>query len=129
LDYHSYEDASVLVDAIGKVMTTFIHSYYPNDKAVANDREIQAWVKETVPARVHDFPKSISTRQDMIDILTHQAFLNSITRKYLSGVFDVPRLGQLRDVYHGIACSRPPIPLPRLPLQLPTYPVSKSALD
>ncbi|KAI3331577.1 Lipoxygenase [Xylariaceae sp. AK1471] len=80
-----YEDASVLVDAINEVMTSFINSYYANDKAVANDRELQAWLKETVPARVHDFPKSISTRQDMAGILTHQAYLNSIVHTIMSG--------------------------------------------
>lgn len=72
--------------------TTFINSYYTNDKAVANDRELQAWLKETVPGKVHDFPKQIQTKADIIGILTHQAYLNSIVRMcYSSYLFSSPK--------------------------------------
>ncbi|KAI1179383.1 lipoxygenase [Nemania sp. FL0916] len=80
-----YEDASVLMQSIGEFMTSFINSYYKNDKAVAGDRELQAWLKETVPGQVHDFPAKIQTRQDIIDILKHQAYLNSIVHAIMSG--------------------------------------------
>ncbi|KAJ8122557.1 hypothetical protein O1611_g9809 [Lasiodiplodia mahajangana] len=80
-----YEDASILMGVIEEFMTTFINSYYKNDKAVANDRELQAWLKETVPGQVHDFPKKIQTKQDIIDILKHQAYLGSIVHAIMSG--------------------------------------------
>ncbi|KAI0811603.1 lipoxygenase [Xylaria sp. FL0064] len=80
-----YEDGSVLVNAIQEVMTTMVNSYYKNDKAVANDRELQSWLKETDVAQVHDFPKQIQTRNDIIDILTHQAYLGSVVHAIMSG--------------------------------------------
>ncbi|KAJ3554066.1 hypothetical protein NPX13_g10716 [Xylaria arbuscula] len=75
-----YEDGAVLMAGFGEVMTAFVKSYYKNDKAVANDREIQAWLKETVPGQVYDFPKQIQTRKDLIEILSHVAYLNSVVR-------------------------------------------------
>ncbi|KAH8156205.1 hypothetical protein CIB48_g12040 [Xylaria polymorpha] len=80
-----YEDGSVLINAFQQIMTTIIDSYYKNDKAVANDREVQAWLKETGPAKVHDFPKQIQTKKDLVDILTHFAFLNSVVHAIMSG--------------------------------------------
>jgi hypothetical protein len=73
-----YEDAAVVTEAIRDFMTAFINSYYPNDNAVAQDAELQAWQRETDVAKVYDFPKSIKTRQTIIDILTHQAYLGAI---------------------------------------------------
>lgn len=78
----SYEDTSVLLDIIGGFLTTFINSYYKNDKSIAKDRELQAWLKETVPAQVHDFPTKIQTKKDITEILSHQIFLGSIVRMY-----------------------------------------------
>ncbi|KAI0541276.1 lipoxygenase [Xylaria digitata] len=80
-----YEDGAVLVDALTEVFTGFVNAYYKNDKAVANDREIQAWLKETGPAQVHDFPKKIQTRKDIVEILTHQAYLGSVVHAIMSG--------------------------------------------
>ncbi len=71
-------------------MTGLINSYYKNDKAVANDREIQAWLKETEAAQVYDFPKQIQTREDIIGILTHQAYLGSVVRMYSPTVLMLP---------------------------------------
>ncbi|KAI1308152.1 lipoxygenase [Xylaria venustula] len=80
-----YEDGTVLVNAIQEVMTAVINSYYKNDKAVANDRELQAWLKETEVAQVHDFPNQIQTRNDIIEIMTHQAYLGSVVHAIMSG--------------------------------------------
>ena len=79
-----YEDASVIVEAIRDVMTTFVNSYYKNDKAIAQDSELQAWQRETDVAKVYDFPKSIKTRRTLIDILTHQAYLGGIVHGVMS---------------------------------------------
>ncbi|KAI0109696.1 lipoxygenase [Nemania sp. FL0031] len=80
-----YEDTSLVMGVIGEFFTTCVNSYYKNDKAVANDRELQAWIKEAVPGQVHDFPKKIQTKQDIIEILKHQAYLGSIVHSIMSG--------------------------------------------
>lgn len=80
-----YEDTTVLMKVIGEFMSSFIDSYYKSDRDVANDRELQAWLKETVPGKVHDFPKHISTKKDITEILVHQAYLGSIVHTVMSG--------------------------------------------
>ncbi|KAI0421092.1 lipoxygenase [Xylaria grammica] len=80
-----YEDGAVLIEALQKVFSEFIDAYYKNDKAIASDREIQAWVKEAVPGQVHDFPKKIQTKKDIVEVLTHQAYLGSIVHTIMSG--------------------------------------------
>ncbi|KAI0487059.1 lipoxygenase [Xylaria cf. heliscus] len=79
-----YEDASVVTEAIRDFMTAFVNSYYPNDQAVAQDSEIQAWRRETDAAKVYDFPKSIATRKTLIDILTHQTYLGAVVHGVMS---------------------------------------------
>ncbi|KAJ8123276.1 hypothetical protein ONZ43_g734 [Nemania bipapillata] len=78
-----YEDTSVVTESIRGFFETFINSYYPNDKAVAKDTELQAWHHETTAARVYDFP-TIQTRQSIADILTHQAYLSVIVSNVMS---------------------------------------------
>ncbi|TRX90662.1 hypothetical protein FHL15_008437 [Xylaria flabelliformis] len=79
-----YEDASVVTEAIRDFMTAFVNSYYPNDRAVAQDSELQAWRSETGVAKVYDFPKSLTTRQTLIDILTHQTYLGAVVHGVMS---------------------------------------------
>ncbi|KAI0460168.1 lipoxygenase [Xylaria acuta] len=78
-----YEDTSVITEAIRGFMEAFINSYYPNDKAVAKDIELQAWERETRAARVYDFPR-LNTRQAIADVLTHQAYLSVIVSNVMS---------------------------------------------
>ncbi|KAI0539307.1 lipoxygenase [Xylaria digitata] len=78
-----YEDTSVVTEAIRNFMEAFINSYYPNDKAVAQDIELQAWQRETGAARVYDFPR-INTRQAIADALTHQVYLSAIVSNVMS---------------------------------------------
>ncbi|KAI1177621.1 lipoxygenase [Nemania sp. FL0916] len=78
-----YEDTSVVTEAIRAFMEVFINSYYPSDKAVATDIEVQAWYRETTAARVYDFPR-IQTRQAIADVLTHQAYLSVIVSNVMS---------------------------------------------
>ncbi|GAP88549.1 putative manganese lipoxygenase protein [Rosellinia necatrix] len=79
-----YEDAGVVTEAIRDFMTAFVNSYYPNDNAVAQDSELQAWQRETDVAKVYDFPKSIKAKQTLVDILTHQAYLGAIVHGVMS---------------------------------------------
>lgn len=67
-----YEDALAIHSAIQAFMTSFVDSYYNSDADVLNDSEIQAWGPEASNrAGVYDFPTSISTKQTLVDILTH----------------------------------------------------------
>lgn len=67
-----YEDALVIHSAIQAFMTSFVDSYYNSDADVLKDNEIQAWaIEANDDAGVHDFPGSISTKQTLVDILTH----------------------------------------------------------
>lgn len=59
-------------------MTTFVSSYYACDDDVIADVELQTWAEEANgPAKAHDFPWTIATRDTLIDILTHVAHLGS----------------------------------------------------
>ncbi|KAJ2968488.1 hypothetical protein NUW58_g10211 [Xylaria curta] len=80
-----YEDCAVVMGVIEEALTSIINSYYKNDKAVAIDRELQAWAKEAVPGQVHDFPKKIATRQEIVGILSHFVYLNCVVHTIMSG--------------------------------------------
>jgi arachidonate 15-lipoxygenase (second type)/8-lipoxygenase (S-type) len=78
-----FEDASVIYTAIQAFMTTFIDSYYTHPSMFAQDEELQAWMLESVPADIIDFPKS-ADRRTLVDILTHIAFLGSAVHQTLN---------------------------------------------
>lgn len=74
-----YEDGSVIHDAIRTFMESFVGSYYVSDSDVKADTELQAWAREANgPAEAHDFPLTISTRETIVDVLTHVAHLASV---------------------------------------------------
>lgn len=73
-----YEDASVIYGATRAFMASFVASYYPSDSAVRADTELQAWAGEANGAAgVIDFPRAISSREAVVDVLTHMAHLAS----------------------------------------------------
>ncbi|KAH8682634.1 lipoxygenase, partial [Xylariales sp. PMI_506] len=74
-----YEDGNVIYTAIRSFMTSFVSSYYSSDTTVTEDTELQAWLSEcNGDAQVIDFPSSISSKETLVDILTHIAHLGSI---------------------------------------------------
>ncbi|KAH8883024.1 Lipoxygenase [Thozetella sp. PMI_491] len=74
-----YEDGSKIYASLRRFMKTFVSSYYKNDARVLADSEVQAWVKEARgPAKARDFP-TISTVDDLVDVLTHMAHLVSFS--------------------------------------------------
>ncbi|TLD33398.1 hypothetical protein PspLS_01570 [Pyricularia sp. CBS 133598] len=82
-----YEDGSRLV----RVIRTFVHSfvdatYQQSDEVVANDPELQAWVTEANgPAGVKDFePGPLDTRERLVDVLTHMAWLTGCAHHVLN---------------------------------------------
>jgi len=67
-----FDDASRIHDAQEGFMTSFVNSYYKDDSVVSKDKEIKAWAKEANgPAKAIDFPKEITSRKQLVDILTH----------------------------------------------------------
>ncbi|KAK5712319.1 hypothetical protein LTR15_011898 [Elasticomyces elasticus] len=75
-----YEDASRLHDAVSTFMQSFVDSYYSSDDDVMADKELQAWAKEANgDAGVHDFPEEFSSKQTLVDALTHMVHLVSIS--------------------------------------------------
>ncbi|KAF7554099.1 hypothetical protein G7Z17_g3147 [Cylindrodendrum hubeiense] len=66
-----FEDGSVIFASLRTFMSTFVSSYYLNDAAVKADAELQAWVQEARgPAAARDFP-TITSTDDLVDVLTH----------------------------------------------------------
>lgn len=72
-----FEDASVIHAAIQSFMAAFVDSYYVTPAMFIEDNELQAWIVESGPAKIIDFPQRIN-RGTLIDILTHVAFLGSV---------------------------------------------------
>lgn len=73
-----YEDASVIYSALETFMTAFVKSYYSSDSVVKADTELQAWANEANgDAELIDFPSSITTIDQLVDILTHFAHLST----------------------------------------------------
>lgn len=73
-----YEDGSVIFSAIETFITSFVDSFYADDSIITGDDELQAWVKEAQgPAKAIDFP-TISTKGDLVDVLTHMVRIHEI---------------------------------------------------
>ena len=65
-------------------MTVLVHSYYPHSSDIADDGELQAWIREAGPARIVDFPSSLKDQRALIDVLTHVAHLVAIVHGTLN---------------------------------------------
>lgn len=81
-----YEDASVIRDSVDKVMSTFVNLLYPDDAALQEDREVQAWLREANGlAQVHDFSYDNGfTRQDLSQVMTHVAYVAAVKHNVLN---------------------------------------------
>ncbi|KAL6151993.1 hypothetical protein ACJQWK_04381 [Exserohilum turcicum] len=79
-----YQDACVINAEIRRFMETLVNSYYKDAIDITNDSELQAWIKEAIPAQIVDFPSSIDNAGTIIDILTHIAHLVSIVHGTLN---------------------------------------------
>ncbi|KAJ7578576.1 lipoxygenase [Mycena floridula] len=85
-----YSDASVITDAIRAFMTTFVNSYYTSPATLSEDQELQNFIAEAIPAQIFDFPTSLTKTSDLVDILTHFAYLVSV----LHGVMNTNEIGR-----------------------------------
>lgn len=81
-----FEDANILHSAIRHFMTSFINVYYATDDLLAQDHELQSWIKEAIyEALVIDFPPSpLIHKKILVDILTQVAFLAGVSHHVLN---------------------------------------------
>lgn len=81
-----FEDSSIILAAMRKFLTKYIGVYYPDPSFISRDEELQDWIAEANgPANVLDFPKVITTRKQLVEVLLHMAFLSGINHHVLNG--------------------------------------------
>lgn len=121
-----YEDALVIYSAIQNFMTTFVDSYYNSDADILKDTELQVWAPEANgEAGVHDFPQSISTKQTLVEILTHMVreydhlFLNAHLSLFL--LID-PQAHLASTAHHAVNTNE----LASVSMTLPFHPAALS---
>ncbi|KAF4335365.1 arachidonate 5-lipoxygenase [Fusarium beomiforme] len=74
-----YDDASVILGAMRTFITAFVNAYYPSDDDITADNELLAWFDEAANvASITDFPESITTKSELVAVLSHLAYLISI---------------------------------------------------
>ena len=80
-----YEDSTPIVASLRRFVTAFVNAYYVADELVAQDAELQAWVREAHgPAQVLDFPAAIVDRAGLVDVLTQMAYLAGVMHHTLN---------------------------------------------
>jgi arachidonate 15-lipoxygenase (second type)/8-lipoxygenase (S-type) len=100
-----YEDASPIHTSIRKFISTFVDSYYKTAADFKKDIELEAWIAEAIPAKIIDFP-STATRETLIDIITHIAFLGSVAHHTLN-TNDVAEAMAVLP-FHPVSLYQPP---------------------
>lgn len=81
-----YEDAGTIHNSISTFMTRFVSSYYRSDHHLAADQEMQNFILEAIPANISDFPSApLDSRAELVDLLTHFAYLVSVLHGVLNG--------------------------------------------
>ncbi|KAH7303981.1 lipoxygenase [Stachybotrys elegans] len=80
-----YEDGAKIIGVIRDFVTAFVDATYEADDSLLTDWELQAWVAEANgPAEAIDFPETISTKQDLVGILSHLAWLSGVSHHVLN---------------------------------------------
>ncbi|KAF4550570.1 Manganese lipoxygenase-like protein [Elsinoe fawcettii] len=101
-----YTDGRRIVEPIRNFMRSFVQSYYTSDSDLLQDEELQNWIAEASgPARVQMFPKAVSRRSELVEILTHYAYLASVAHGVLN-TNDLS-LAQLVVPWHNTAFYQP----------------------
>ena len=82
-----YDTVRPMTLAIRRFTEAYIRTYYPSDGHLVRDYELQDWVLETIDgAQVLDFPPfPMTTRDTLVSILSHIAFLTGIGHHVLNG--------------------------------------------
>ena len=82
-----YDTVRPMTLAIRRFTEAYVCTYYPSDTDLVRDYELQEWVLETIDgAQVLDFPPfPMGTRDTLVSILSHIAFLTGIGHHVLNG--------------------------------------------
>ena len=82
-----YDTVRPMTLAIHRFAEAYVRTYYPSDTHIVRDYELQEWVFETIDgAQVLDFPLfPMATRDTLVSILSHIAFLTDIGHHALNG--------------------------------------------
>ncbi|PNS21776.1 hypothetical protein CAC42_374 [Sphaceloma murrayae] len=100
------EDSKRITNSIRRVLKTLIYSYYPSDRSVCWDTELQDWIWEASgPGQVPMFPSRVRTRHELLDLLVHYAYLVSVVHGVLN-TNDLS-LAQFVAPWHVTSFSRP----------------------
>jgi len=100
-----YDDASKIRNSQQAFFTTFIDTYYATADDVTKDSEVTAWFAEaTGAAKVFDFP-STPSKEALVEILTHFAFLCGVAHHALNTGNSVAALATLP--FHPFALYAP----------------------
>ncbi|KAF4815990.1 Manganese lipoxygenase [Colletotrichum siamense] len=85
-DFPFHEDGQKISSAIRRFIGTFVDTIYESDKVLNEDSELQAWITEANgPAKVIDFPSApLNTRKQLVEILTHMAWLTGVSHHVLN---------------------------------------------
>jgi hypothetical protein len=80
-----YEDGAKIIKTIRTFIKSFVEATYKTDKELSRDSELQAWLIEANgPAGVIDFPQKFKSRKELIDVLTHMAWLTGVSHHVLN---------------------------------------------
>lgn len=82
-----YDTVRPMVAAIEDFVAVYVDTYYPSNRLLVQDHELQAWVQEANDvANVLDFPSyPLTERKTLVGILSHIAFLTGIAHHVLNG--------------------------------------------
>jgi hypothetical protein len=82
-----YDTVRPMVAAIEEFIAVYVDTYYPSNRLLVQDHELQAWVQEANEvANVLDFPSyPLTERKTLVEILSHIAFLTGIAHHVLNG--------------------------------------------
>ncbi|KAG7395366.1 hypothetical protein PHYBOEH_003876 [Phytophthora boehmeriae] len=85
-DYRLNRYGTKYYKIIKKFVTEYVRAYYPNEKAIANDAELQTWAARSSRLKhIHGFPPTFTGFDDLVQVLTHYIFQNAIKHHFMNG--------------------------------------------